>query len=120
MIQRKQTVFLLLAFIALLLCGLFEQTFVFLCGWVCGLSLATLADVFLFKNRKRQNLLCVVLMALTLVYYVVLAVINHRQGGQLTLTWPMALPAVAIVLLFMAHKGIVHDEKLVRSLDRIR
>lgn len=120
MIQRKQTIYLLLAFVALLLCGLFDQTIIFLCGWACGLSLVTLADVFLYKNRKRQNLLCLVLMVLAVAYYVVLAVVNHRQGGQLTLTWPMALPAVAIVLLFMAHKGIVHDEKLVRSLDRIR
>jgi len=120
MIQRKQTIFLLLAFIALLLCAIFDQTSVFLCGWTCGLSLITLADVFLYKNRKRQNTLCLVLMVLAVVYYVVLAVINHKFDGQLQLTWPMALPAVAIVLLFMAHKGIVHDEKLVRSLDHIR
>ena len=120
MIQRKQTIYLLLAFIALLLCGIFDQTFGFLCGWSIGLSLVTLADVFLYKNRKRQNLLCLVLMVLAVIYYVALAVFNHGLDGQLTLTWPMVLPAVAIVLLFMAHKGIVHDEKLVRSLDRIR
>ena len=52
--------------------------------------------------------------------YVALAVFNHQTDGQMVLSWPMAMPAAAIVLLFLAHKGIQHDEKLVRSLDRIR
>ncbi len=120
MIQRIQTIYLLLAFIALAVCALFDQTFGFLCGWTAGMSLLTLADVFLYKNRKTQDLLCMVLIALGVVYYVALAVFNHQLDGALVLTWPMALPAAAIVLLFLAHKGIQHDEKLVRSLDRIR
>ena len=120
MIQRKQTIFLLLAFIAFVVCAFCDQTFVSLCGWVSGLSLLTLGDVFLYKNRKRQSLLCVVLMALAVVYYIALAVFNNQQGGMLQLTWPMALPAVAVIFLFLAYKGIMHDEKLVRSLDRIR
>ena len=120
MIQRIQTVYLLLAFTAFLVCAIFDQTFGFLCGWTAALSVGTLATVFLYKNRKRQDLLCIVLIALGVVYYVALAVFNHQTDGQMVLTWPMAMPAAAIVLLFLAHKGIQHDEKLVRSLDRIR
>ena len=120
MIQRKQTVFLLLAFIAFLVCAICDQTVLFCCGCSAVLSLATLATVFKYKDRKQQSLLCVVLMALALVYYIVLAVANHAADGSLELTWPMALPAVGIVFLFMANKGIRHDERLVRSLDRIR
>ncbi len=120
MIQRKQTIYLLLAFIAFAVCAICDQTVAFCCGWSAALSLFTLGNVFLYKNRKRQSLLCVVFMALAVIYYVALAVFNHGAGGSLVLTWPMALPAVAIVLLFLAYKGIQHDEKLVRSLDRIR
>ena len=120
MIQRKQTIYLLLAFVAFVVCAICDQTVPFCCGWSAALALVTLGDVFLYKNRKRQSLLCMVLMALAVVYYVALAIFNHTDGGSLQLTWPMALPAVAIVCLFMAYKGIQHDEKLVRSLDRIR
>lgn len=120
MIQRRQTVFLLLAFVALLVCALGDRTFAFLCGWTAGLSVFTLADIFLFKRRKLQAMLCLVLTVLAVVYYVALAVFNHQQGGGLHLTWPMAMPALAIVFLVFARKGIIHDEKLVRSLDRIR
>jgi hypothetical protein len=34
--------------------------------------------------------------------------------------WQYALPAAAIIFIFIARKGIVHDEKVVRSYDRIR
>ena len=120
MIQRIQTVYLFLAFALLLVCAICDQTFMFLCGWTAALSVLTLADIFLYKQRTRQAMFCLILMMLAVVYYVALAVINHRMNGGLLLTWPMLLPAVAIVFLFMARKRIIKDEKLVRSLDRIR
>lgn len=120
MIQRRQTIYLLLAFVALLVCTLGDRNFPFLCGWTAALSAFTLADVFLYKHRKLQAILCLVFMVLAVVYYVALAVFNHQLDGGLHLTWPMAMPALAIVFLVFARKGIIHDEKLVRSLDRIR
>ena len=57
---------------------------------------------------------------LPLVWYVLLAVLNRQLAGTFILTWSDALPGVAILLIFLAYKGIQHDEKLVRSLDRIR
>lgn len=120
MIQRRQTIYLLLAFAALLICALSDCTFAFLCGWTAGLAVFTFADIFLYKRRKLQAMLCMVLTGLVVVYYVALAVFNHQMGGSLHLTWPMALPALAIIFLVFARKGIMHDEKLVRSLDRIR
>ncbi|MBQ9668781.1 MAG: DUF4293 domain-containing protein [Prevotella sp.] len=120
MIQRIQTVYLFIAFVVLLVCALCDQTFMFLCGWTAALSVLTLADVFLYKNRTRQALFCLVLIVLAVIYYIALAVYNHSMNGTLQLTWPMVLPAVAIVFMFMARKRIIKDEKLVRSLDRIR
>ena len=49
-----------------------------------------------------------------IVYYIFLAIRQPLLG------WYSALPMVAVLLLFLARKRIVKDEKLVRSLDRIR
>jgi len=45
---------------------------------------------------------------------------GERATFTLTPELPLALPAVAIVLYFMARQGIMADERLVRSMDRIR
>jgi hypothetical protein len=55
-----------------------------------------------------------VLMALGIIYYIALAIM------QPVIEWYCALPMVAVVFLFLARKAIVKDEKLVKSLDRIR
>ena len=113
MIQRIQTVWLLLAFVALVVCAVFEPMS-YLKGMVGAMAVVALGVVFLFKNRPRQANLCAVLMGLGVVYYIALAVM------QLALEWYCALPMVAVFFLFLARKGIVKDEKLVKSLDRIR
>jgi hypothetical protein len=53
-------------------------------------------------------------MAIGVVYYIALAVMQPVLG------WYTAMPMVAVLFLFLARKGIVKDEKLVKSLDRIR
>jgi len=35
-------------------------------------------------------------------------------------TWPAVLPAIALILYLMARRAINADERLVRSMDRIR
>ena len=120
MIQRKQTIFLLVAFVAMLLCVVFPVGVPYV--WIVALitALGSIGNVFLYKRRPLQARLCTVLIGLGLVYYVGVAVFQHTIGGQLVFTWPLAMPALAIVMWFMAYKGITKDEKLVRSLDRIR
>ncbi|SDG98150.1 DUF4293 domain-containing protein [Prevotella communis] len=113
MIQRIQTVYLLLAAIALVVGCIFEPM-----GYNKGLTgsmaLLTLLIVFLYKNRTYQANICSVLMGIGIVYYVALAVM------QPLLEWFAAMPMVAVLFLFLARKGILKDEKLVKSLDRIR
>jgi hypothetical protein len=53
-------------------------------------------------------------MLVGIAYYIVLAV------KQPIMDWTNALPLVAVLLAFLARKRILKDEKLVRSLDRIR
>lgn len=113
MIQRIQTVFLLLACIAFAVSAMMGDALwaMLLLG---GLALLSLGNIFLFRQRPVQSVLCTAMMALTIVYYIIIA------AQQPVLVWPMALPMVAVFFLFLARKRIVKDEKLVRSLDRIR
>lgn len=55
-------------------------------------------------------------MVLLLAWYLLLALYAVPE----TMHWQYVLPAVAILALVMARKGIMHDEKVVRSYERIR
>jgi hypothetical protein len=148
MIQRKQTVFLLIAFILTVVSmsvqvgtlvsesgavfarvynlwltdGQGAHSFVAAPLFVCLMlsALLTLLTIFLYAKRKLQAKMCLLLMVLYLAWYLLLAMLPQQTGGQLLLEWTAVLPAVSIILTFMARKGILADEKLVRSLDRIR
>jgi len=114
MIQRIQTIFLLLAAVCFGVTTFLETGPLWLrvlLGVLAGLSLAV---IFLYRQRPTQALCCVGCMALALVYFLMLAV------NQPLLQWFMALPMAGIIFLFLARTFILKDEKLVRSLDRIR
>jgi hypothetical protein len=81
----------------------------------------TLFNIFNFKDRKKQLLLTIGLIALSLVnillYWRYSGVPpflegNYGLGALLTVAVP--------VLLIMATRGIWKDEKLVKSADRLR
>ena len=113
MIQRKQTVFLLLAAILAVVCMVVRWW-----QWIDiaqGLSAAlSVYTIFIYKNRPLQAKLCLLGIGLIFVWYILLAV---RQGYLLTVD---AIPMVNAMLIFMARRGILADEKLVRAADRIR
>ena len=113
MIQRIQTIYLLLAAIVLAV-GCFFEPMGYNKGLTGGMALVALVVVFLYKNRKLQANLCGVLMAIGVIYYIALAVLYP------VLEWYAVMPMIAVLLLFLARKAILKDEKLVKSLDRIR
>ena len=83
----------------------------------------TLLAVFLYKNRKFQARVCAYNVLLSLAWIVVIVVfgyVNKPEGSQFTPFLWAALPSVALILHILAHKAIIHDEKLVRAADRIR
>ena len=120
MIQRIQTVYLLLAALCAALNAVLGAGVPWL--WIASvvMALGAVGTIFLYQQRPLQATLCTVLMAVGVVYYLAVGAYQHTLGGTLQFTWPMALPALAIVCCFMARKRIMKDEKLVRSLDRIR
>ena len=112
MIQRIQTVYLLVAAI-LVLVSLFLRL-----QWIdamLGLSGAlSLYTVFLYAKRSLQARLCLANIVLLLVWYVALAALE----GQLGLV--EVLPMAAAIFVFLARKGVLADEKMVRAADRLR
>ena len=112
MIQRKQTLFLLLAAVLALVCFFVRLT------WLDVLQIVSAAlsstTIFLYKKRILQARLCLVGIVVIFAWYVGLAVTESE------ISTIDCLPMVNAILLQMARKGITDDEKLVRSMDRIR
>ncbi len=145
MIQRIQTLYLLLAaaggvgtwFFNLWRAKLVNNTYQYFTGQssylyfilmmlIVGLSLVC---IFLFRKRPLQFRLTVinVLLALGVIalQYVKIKAEAARLAEQQMLVSATYLPAaflpiIILVLLFLAARGIYKDEKLVKSLDRLR
>ena len=112
MIQRIQSVYLLVAAVLAIVCFCLRLT------WLDALQLVTaaicIATIFLYTKRMLQANLCLVALLTVFAWYIGLAVL---QGYVDTVD---GLPMVEAILIFLARKGIIHDEKLVRAADRIR
>ena len=76
-----------------------------------------------FRNRPRQAKLCVVNMLLLIVWYALAAFytlhVGYRDYSFLA-DLAICFPLIAIILYWMARRGVLADEKLVRAADRIR
>ncbi|MGX5820216.1 DUF4293 domain-containing protein [Chitinophaga lutea] len=149
MIQRIQSIYLLLAAVAGGFMGSFDlwqakylrgatpvvdyfrATSSYLVFILLMIStILAFVTIFLYKNRKLQFRLTVlnILLAiavLILIYVKVQATANTLTANgannlQATYLFPAFLPVVVIVLLFLAARGIYRDEKLVKSYDRLR
>lgn len=132
--QRIQTVFLFLAAVACVLPIFFSPSNVALPHmwslWcVTGaVSVISLVNIFLYKNRILQFRINIFSIILCLGYYGLLAMMTwfavKQAGEDEVLNWHptvwAAMPLVAFVLLIMATRRILADEALVRSMDRLR
>ena len=116
MIQRKQTVFLLIAVIL----GMVHLQAWSLFAVQMLASAISLIAIFLFKRRPLQATLSLVAIVVNIAWYVVLAVLI--QQGKLAETLPLtaSLPIIAAIFCLLARRGIIADEKLVRAADRLR
>jgi hypothetical protein len=82
-----------------------------------------LASIFLFKNRPLQmrlSLLAFFAVLGGLVFGIVLLVLDRGSLDQAALALGTGSPLVALVFLLLARRAIQKDEKLVRSMDRLR
>ncbi len=140
MIQRQQTLWLLLATATAILSFMFpfatgtelvEKTamerpaeiiagdnFFTLLLTIASVTLSTIT-IFLFKNRKQQMWLCVLGMLLSgLIIFIYVTQMNKLIKPVPALS--AVLPAISLFAFIMALRGIRKDEKLVKSLDKLR
>lgn len=80
--------------------------------------------IFLFRRRALQMRVCTFCIILLLGWYVTYVAFAYLVGEGLVgefrpKVWA-AVPAINSILLYLAFRGILHDEMLVRSLDRLR
>ncbi|MFM2388254.1 MAG: hypothetical protein RL660_3011 [Bacteroidota bacterium] len=139
MIQRKQTLFLLLAAICFILIafvpfgvyatkdaignavqhGLKADAKIYLAICTSAGLLLCIFAIALFKKRPIQKLLCLCAALIGLS----IAVIEYfivKDTAQSSLSFGVALAPLAGLLCMMAHRGVSADEKLIKSLDRLR
>lgn len=129
MLQRIQTIWILLSVLAAVFLYITGQD-VDVFGKTPIVSVASIVLVFVgalslfsFKNRKRQillNTISIIINALligVLVYWM-----QNLSGG---IDFPEkgiepVFPSIAVICLFLANLFIKKDERLVKSVDRLR
>ena len=153
MIQRIQTVYLLVALLLTVVClclpvaafepvgmggetvmlNLWEVTPEGMRSWSpwplfailllsCPLCVFAISS---YKDRKRQAALCSCCLWLNVIWAVVYGALVYfkaadEQTEGATIRFAACIPVISIVLYFLARKGIKHDDKLIRDMDRIR
>lgn len=93
--------------------------------FLSALGLLSLVSIFLFKNRKLQLRLVfgvLVMAVIVLVSMYQLSFGNHYTTIDTVASFEIGaiIPFAIVVFAVLAYKRIQKDEKLVRSLDRIR
>lgn len=147
-IQRIQTVYLIIAIILMVVFAFFPALSFELGGreFVYGaletgkvgvthfdplmlmlivlISLLALIDIFLYKNLQRQMTVCFVDIIIGLAMLVAIGiqafVVGGREGVVVTWQWYLALPVLSLIFLMLAHKAMSNDKKKLRDADRLR
>ena len=87
-------------------------------------AILSFVAIFRYKNRTNQMMLSKLVILLLSATLVIEAIYFVRIGKMLGVEGEPAfsaiIPLVAMLFLFMAHRGIKKDDKLVKSADRIR
>jgi hypothetical protein len=83
-----------------------------------------IAAIFLFKKIKLQKTVTLIVIAFSLCLLIMTAyywyLISHKFSGVPVPGIKMSFPPVILVLAIMAYRGMVKDERLLKSYDRLR
>ena len=85
-------------------------------------AILSFVTIFLFKKRMLQIRLTIFSSIMLIGYYLALVALALMlaEGTSFTPSWTICLPFVAIVLNWLAIRGIGADEALVKAYDRLR
>ena len=125
MIQRIQTVYLFLSsflsfFIYSYTFELLKSTIISKTHFFLISSIILFFIIFFFKKRGFQSLVCLFLIILNLVVFLF---VTYNLLNKIHLDFLYTIPILIIVkqfFIFLARRSIIRDEKLIRSIDRLR
>jgi hypothetical protein len=88
------------------------------------IPVVSLITLFIFKNRKIQMTISLILIILTIIFIAALIHVSFsiisKFDGTIIPGIKMLLPILIMVLSILAYMGIRKDDKLVKSYDRLR
>jgi peptidoglycan/LPS O-acetylase OafA/YrhL len=92
---------------------------------VCGLGALALVSIFLFKKRKLQFRLTIfgILLSLLLIFLEYTITANFKQDNKIqsgSYYLGAMLPVAMVIFFILAARGINKDDKLVKSMDKLR
>ncbi len=80
--------------------------------------------IFQYKSRPRQTklsyLAATLLIVLNIAVYFYIWKASEMLGGGFSIKPYFSFPIVAAIFVYLAIRGIIKDEQLVKSIDRIR
>ena len=128
MIQRIQTLYLLICLVLTVVCVVFEVKAENHPWALTAIMVVTgvleFMGIFLFRRRALQMRVCTFCIILLLGWYATYVAFAYMVGeglvGEFRPQVRASIPAINAILLYLAFRGILRDEMLVRSLDRLR
>ena len=147
MIQRKQSIWLLIATVICTLAFILPyginkvdspipletmltaKSNLFLMLLTILTAVACFFSIFLYKNRKQQMKFTFIpiLLSICMIGFEIYNTYLTQDGNKMViglygsnLIVGIFIPVVAIILIAMAYNGIQSDEKLIRDTDRLR
>lgn len=88
----------------------------------CLGAFSSLVAIFLYNNRTLQmkvGLLSIVLI-LAATIWAGFTLLTEQSENQLSMGFGIGLPLVSIIFILLANNSIKKDDKLVKSMDRLR
>jgi DMSO reductase anchor subunit len=148
MIQRIQTIFLLIAIFAIGIeltspllkssvsdqAGIYQDGILYIREYMPALIILALAllviliCIFLFKHRKTQKLFVLLSLFIVLagnlvsglVFFTPTSTAINLSHAVITPGLGVFMPLIGLISLILAYRGISKDDKIVKSMDRLR
>lgn len=88
-------------------------------------AIIAFCTIFLFRNRMLQVRMTIFNSVLLVGYYIAFLVFmfvlkSDLEAMSFKLGWALCLPAVSIILNYLAFRAIYRDELMVKASDRLR
>ena len=123
-IQRIQTLYLIIAAILMAVFAFFTALSFEMPLLVGIITFLAIVDIFLYKNLQRQMTVCFVDIIIGLALLAAMCyqafILSREPGADLSWHWYFLLPILGVIFLMMAHKAMSNDKKKLRDSDRLR